>query len=88
MRYDSDVHGLELLQFALLVTAVSGFDSPIKDDEKFSTSFAYVLYRVKTNAVYFSGKVKDWDDFHSLPVSPLENENEVDRVYWPIGHLH
>ena len=38
--YDSDVHGLELLELALLVTAVSGFDSPIKDDKKFPTSFA------------------------------------------------
>lgn len=43
VRYDSDVHRLELLQLALLVTAVSGFDSPIKDDKKFSTSFAYLF---------------------------------------------
>lgn len=25
-------------------------------------------------------KVKDWDDFNSLPVSPLQNGNEVERV--------
>ena len=56
LRYDSDVHRLELLQPALLVTAVSGFDSPIKDDKKFSTSFAYLLGQNKYNVRIFPRK--------------------------------
>ena len=52
VRYDSDVHGLELWQLALLVTAVSGFDSPIKDDKKFSTSFAYLFESKQIQCIF------------------------------------